>query len=147
MDRGPEAITWKTLVGFAALAALLALFAAPIALWVGPSGWPLVLRIALSAILAVIACRLLAVIKVAALVGYQTPAEIALQPRVTEVQVDQLMLQLVKETRPGLWQVSPALWQRVQSLCGRRGVAVPDEPARPSRQVVERIIQHLEETT
>lgn len=148
MDRGPEAITGKTLAGFAALAALLAALATPVALWVGPSGQGLVVRIAVAAFVAVIAYRLLAVIKAAALVGHQTPAEIALQPRATEVEVDALMQQLMKETRLGLWQVSPALWQRVQSLCWRRGLAVPDEPAlRPSRQDVARIVQHLEDTT
>ena len=148
MNRGPEAITRKTLAGFVVLAALLAAIAAPIALWVGPGGQYLVVRLAVAFYVAVIAYRLLTVIKAAALVGHLTPAEIALQPRVTEVTVDPLMLQLVKETRPGLRQVSHALWQRVQSLCRRRGLPVPDEPAvHHSRQDVERIIQHLEDTT
>ena len=148
MDRGPEAISSKTLAGFAALAALLAGLTTPIAIWVGPSGQGVVVRIAVAAFVAVIAYRLLAVIKAAALVGHQTPAEIALLPRATEVEVDALMQQLVKEARPGLRPVSAALWQRVQSLCWRRGVAVPDEQLvlRPSRQDLSRIIQHLEDT-
>jgi hypothetical protein len=148
MDRGPEAISKKTLAGFAVLAALVTALATPIAAWVGPGGQGLVVRIAVSCFAAVIAHRLLSVIKAGALVGNQTPAEIALQPRATEVEVDALMLQLVKETRPGLRQVSSALWQRVQSLCCRRGVAVPDEPAlRPSRKDIARIIRHLEDST
>ena len=147
MDRGPEAITGKTLAGFAALGVLLGGLATPIALWVGPGGQGVVVRIAVAAFIAVIALRLMTVIKAAALVGHQTPAEIALQPRAAEVELDAVMLALVKETRFGPRPVSAALWQRVQSLCWRRGVDVPDEPVRPSRQDVARIIQQLEETT
>lgn len=148
MDRGPEALTGKTLAGFVVLALLLAVLATPIAVWVGADGQGVVVRIAVACFVAVIAHRLLAVIKAAALVGHQTPAEVALQPRGSAVEVDAVMLQIVRETRPGLRQVSPALWQHVQSLCRRRGVTVPDEPAlRASRRDVARIIQHLEDTT
>ena len=144
----PEALTWKTLAGFAALAVVLGLFATPIGLWAGPSGQPVVVRIAAALFSAVAAHRLIRIIHAAALVGRQTPADIVLRPHVAAVEVDPLLEQLLKDTRTGIGLriVTPGLRQRVQELCHRRGVATAGQPARlHSWQEVERIVQHLED--
>jgi len=146
----PEAVTGKTLAGFTVLAIVLGLFAAPIALWVGPSGQPTVLRITVALFCAVIAHRLISVIKASALVGQQTSLDIAERPQVASVQVDPLLVELAKEMRPGvgLRIVTPALWERVQQLCLHRGVSAADKPAsRRTWQDIERIVQQLEDAT
>ena len=146
----PEAVTGKTLAGFTVLAIVLGLFAAPIALWVGPSGQPTVLRITVALFCAVIAHRLISVIKASALVGQQTSLDIAERPQVASVQVDPLLVELAKEMRPGvgLRIVTPALWERVQQLCLHRGVSTADKPAsRRTWQDIERIVQQLEDAT
>jgi hypothetical protein len=147
---GPEAVTGKTLAGFAVLAVVLSLFAAPIALRVGSAGQPVVVRVAAALFCAVVAYRLILIIHAATLLGQQTPADIALRPHAATVEVDLLLAQLVKETRPGIGLriVTPGLWQRVQELCRRRGVGTAGQPAQlHSWQEVERIVQHLEDTT
>jgi hypothetical protein len=150
MERTPEAVTGKTLAGFIVLAMVLGLFAAPIALWVGPSGQPTVLRITVALFCAVVAHRLICVIKEAALVGQQTSLDIAERPHFPSVQVDPLLAKLAKEMRPGIGLriVTPALWERVQQLCLERGVSAADKPAsRRDWQDIERIIQQLEDAT
>jgi hypothetical protein len=146
----PEAVTRKTLAGFAVLAAVLGLLATPIALWVGPSGEPVVVRIAAALFCAVVAHRLIRIIHAAALVGQQTPADMVLRPHVDAVEVDPLLAQLVKETRTGFGVriVTPRLWQRVQELCHRRGLGTAGQSAQlHSWQELERIVQHLEDAT
>ena len=146
----PEALTWKTLAGFAALAVVLGLFATPIGLWAGPSGQPVVVRIAAALFGAVVAHRLIRIIHAAALVGHLTPADIVLRPHVEAVEVDPLLQQLVKDTRTGIGLriVTPGLWQRLQELCRQRGVDTTGPPARLHFwQEVERIVQHLEDAT
>jgi len=150
MERTPEAVTGKTPAGFIVLAMVLGLFAAPIALWVGPSGQPTVLRIAVALFCALIAHRLIRVIKEAALVGQQTSLDIAAQPLLPSVQVDPLLARLAKEVRPGIGlRIDiPALWERVQQLCLQRGLSTADKPAsRHSWQDIERIIKRLEDAT
>ena len=150
MKRVPEAVTGKTLAGFAVLAVVLGSIAAPIALWVGRAGQPTVVRVTTAFFSAVIAYRLITVIKVVALVGRDTPAEIALQPHVQATQVDPLLAQLVKEMRQrfGLRIVTPALWERVQRLSLQRGAIITDQPvSRRTVQEVKRIIQDLEDAT
>src|SRR5215472_135844 len=118
MPHAPEAVTGKTLVGFAVLAVVLGLFAAPIALWVGPTGQPMVLRIAAAFFCIVISYRLIGVIKSAALLRQQTVADITKRQRVAPPQVDPLLGELAKEIRRGIGVrvVTPALWERVQRL-------------------------------
>jgi hypothetical protein len=150
MERTPEAVTGKTLAGFIVLATVLGLFAAPIALWVGPSGQPTVLRITVALFCAVIACRLIRVVKEAALVGQQTLLDIAEHPHIPSVQVDPLLTRLAKEMRPGIGLRidTTALWERVEQLCLQRGVSTADMPASGrSQQDIERIIQQLEDAT
>jgi hypothetical protein len=150
MVHAPEAVTGKTLAGFAALAVVLSLFAALIALWVGPSGQPVVVRIAAALFCAVVTHRLIRIVHAAALIGQQTPADIALRPHVAAVEVDPLLAQLVKETRTGIGMriVTPGLWQRVQELCRRHGVGTAGQPVQfHSWQEVEHIVEHLEDAT
>ena len=146
----PDAVTRKTLAGFAVLAAILGLFATLIALWVGPIRQPVVVRIAAALFCALVAHRLIRIVRAAARVGQQTPADIALRPHVAAVEIDPLLAQLVKETRTGIGVriVTPRLWQRVQELCHRRGLATDGQPAQfHSWQELERIVQHLEDAT
>jgi hypothetical protein len=150
MQHTPEAVTGKTLAGFAVLATVFGLFAAPIALWVGPAGQPAVIRITAAFFCAVIAYRLISVIKATALVGQQTPLEVAESPQAASVQVDPLLATLTKEMRrgTGLRIVTPALWERVEQLCLQRGVSTSDKPAsRRTWQDIERILQRLEDAT
>jgi hypothetical protein len=154
MEPGSERITWKTIVGWLVLAAFIALFATPIAIWVGPGGQPAVVRIAAGFFCAVIVYRLVVVIRAAALIGQITPAEIAMQPRRIHVQIDPSLAGLVKELPGGLWWtvLTPALWTRLLRLCQQRGVAPPPElmpqsDRHPTRQDAERLIDFLEEST
>jgi hypothetical protein len=150
MEHTPEAVTGKTLAGFAVLAMVLGLFAAPIALWAGPAGQPTVIRITAALFCAVIAHRLICVIREAALVGQRTSLDIAERPHLPSVQVDPLLARLAEEMRPGIGLRidTSALWERVQQLCLQRGVSTADEPAsRRSWQEIERIMQQLEDAT
>lgn len=148
MASEPEAVTGKTLAGFAVLTVTIGLIAAPIGLWVGPAWEPLVVRIAAAFFCAVVAHRLIVVIKAAALVGLETPADVTLRPHVETVQVDPLLVQLAREVHPGigLRLVTPALWDRVRELCLRHGLPPEDQPmSGRAFQDVERIIQRLED--
>jgi hypothetical protein len=150
MKRVPEAVTGKTLVGFAVLAVVLGLIAAPIALWVGRAGQPTVVRLTTAFFCAIIAYRLTSVIKAIAFVGRDTSLDIALQPRVETAQVDPLLAQLANEMRQrfGLRIVTSALWERVLRLSLQRGVIIADQPvSRRTAQEVKRIIQDLEDAT
>ena len=44
MEPNPERITWLTFIGWLVLALIIAMFAAPIALWVGAASQPIVIR-------------------------------------------------------------------------------------------------------
>lgn len=150
MEHTPETVTGKTLAGFTVLGMVLGLFAAPIALWVGPAGQPTVLRITVALYCAVIAYRLICAIKAEALVGQQTSLDIAERPHLPSVQVDPLLARLAKEMRPGIGLRidTSTLWERLQQLCLQRGVSTADEPAsRRSWQDIERIIKQLEDAT
>ena len=154
MDRGPERITWKTIIGWFVLAILIALVAAPVSIWVGPAGQPIVVRFAVAVFCAVIVYRLAVVIREAALVGQMTPAEIAMQPRKVEVQTDPLLTGLASELRGRIWWhvAAPALWAHLLQLCQRRGAVPPaellPEPGHhPTWQDAERMIHFLEDAT
>jgi hypothetical protein len=148
MNHTPEAVTGKTLAGFAVLAMVFGFLATPIALWVGPAGQPIVLRITVALFCAVIAYRLVSVIKAVSLVGQRTSLDIAECPQTASVQVDPLLAELAKEMRPniGLRIVTPALWERVQQLYLQRGVGAADKQAsRCTWQDLERVVQKLED--
>jgi hypothetical protein len=153
MEHGPEPITWRTMVGFLVLAAVLGMFATPIAVWVGPTGRPIVVRLAAAAFCAVFAYRLMIVVRGAAMIGQMSAADVALQPYDAAVRVDPLLARLANELRTNLrWRVvTPALWARLQQLCRQRGAAVPVEfqqqPGHRTWQDVERVLQFLEDAT
>jgi hypothetical protein len=153
MEHGTEPITWRTMVGFLALAVVIGMFATPIALWVGPSGQPVVARFAAAVFCAVVAYRLVVVVRGAAMIGQMSAADVALQPYDATVRVDPLLVLLANELRTNLrWRVvTPALWTRLQQLCRQRGAAVPVElqqqPRHPTWQDVERVLRFLEDAT
>ena len=66
MEPNPERITWLTFIGWLVLALVVAMFAAPIALWVGAAGRTTVIRIAVAIFCACIVQRLLLLIRHAA---------------------------------------------------------------------------------
>ena len=153
MGHSPESITWRTMVGFLVLAVVIGMFATPIAIWVGPTGQPVVARLAAAVFCAVVLYRLVVVVREAAMIGQLSSAEVALQPYDATVQADPLLTRLVYELRTNLrWRVvTPALWMRLEQLCRQRGVAVPVElqqqPGYRTWQDVERMIEFLENAT
>ena len=150
---GPEPITWRTLVGFLVLAVVIGMFATPIALWVGPAGRPIVVRLAASVFCAAVVYRLVVAVRAAAMIGQMSAADVALQPYDATVRVDPLLTRLANELRTNLrWRVvTPDLWTRLQQLCRQRGAAVPlelqQQPEQRTWQDVERMIQFLEDAT
>ena len=150
---GPEPITWRTLVGFLVLAVVIGMFATPIALWVGPAGRSIVVRLAASVFCAAVVYRLAVVMRAAAMIGQMSAADVALQPYDATVRVDPLLTRLANELRTNLrWRVvTPDLWTRLQQLCRQRGAAVPlelqQQPEQRTWQDVERMIQFLEDAT
>ena len=96
---GPEPITWRTLVGFLVLAVVIGMFATPIALWVGPAGRPIVVRLASSVFCAAVVYRLAVVMRAAAMIGQMSAADVALQPYDATVRVDPLLTRLANELR------------------------------------------------
>ena len=75
MERNPERITWLTYIGWLVLALVIAMFAAPIALWVGAGGQPTVIRIAVAIFCACIVQRLLLLVRHAAAIDEVPQAE------------------------------------------------------------------------
>ena len=63
MEPNPERITWLTFIGWLVLALVIAMFATPIALWVGAANQPTVIRIAIAIFCACIVQRLLLLIR------------------------------------------------------------------------------------
>jgi hypothetical protein len=153
MGQNPESITWRTMVGFLALAVVIGMFATPIALWVGPTGRPVVARLAAAVFCAVVLYRLVIVVREAAMIGQMSSADVALQPYDATVRTDPLLMRLANELRTNLrWRVvTPALWMRLEELCRQRGAAVPlelqQQPGHRTWQDVERVLQFLEDAT
>ena len=153
MEHSSEAITWRTTIGFLMLGVVIGTFATPIALWVGPPGQPVVARLATAVFCAVVAYRLVVVVRGAARIGQMSSAEVALRPYDATVQADPLLTRLVNELPTNLcWRVvTPAAWMRLEQLCRQRAVAVPVELQQRlghrAWQNVERVIQFLEDAT
>src|SRR5690349_21112819 len=124
----PERITWLTFIGWLVLALVIAMFAAPIALWVGAGGRPTVIRIAVAIFCACIVQRLLLLIRHAAAIDEVTQADRAIGPPRGSVTTDPLLTELAKDLRWGGWYfVPPALWERLQGLCHARRTVLPPE--------------------
>jgi hypothetical protein len=153
MEHNREPITWRTMVGFLVFAAVAGVIATPIALWVGPTGSPVVVRLAAALFCAAVVYRLVVVVRGAAMIGQMSSADVALQPYDVTVQADPLLTRLANELRTNLrWRVvTPALWMRLEQLCRQRGASVPVEfqrqPGHRTWQDVERMIRFLENVT
>ena len=144
----PERITWVTIIGWLLLGALLAAVATPIALWVGPAGQPVVIRLAVAVLGAVIVARLVQMIRQAAMLDQLSPAETATTQTGVPAPTDPVLTELARELR---WRhlyrwITPALWERLQHHCRLRGVtAAISAGERPSWQEAERIVRSLEQ--
>jgi hypothetical protein len=151
MEPNPERITWLTFVGWFALALIIAMFATPIALWVGAAGQPTVIRIAVAMFCACVAHRLLLLIRRAARIDEVPEADRATSPSVGPVTTDPLLTELAKDLRWGGWHFVPvALSMRLRRLCHDRGTALPPDlmPSsgrRPTWAEAERTIRFLKE--
>src|SRR5215470_16310233 len=111
MKHNPERITWLTFIGWLVLALVIAMFATPIALWVGAAGQPIVIRIAVAIFCACIVQRLLLLIRHAAMVDRMTQAENATRPSAGYVTTEPLLTELAKDLRWGGWYFLPgSLW-------------------------------------
>jgi hypothetical protein len=151
MEPNPERITWLTFMGWLVLALVIAMFAAPIALWVGAASQPTVIRIAVAIFCACIVQRLLALMRHATAVDQMPQADRATRPSVGSVTTDPLLTDLAKDLRWGGWYfVPPALWIRLQGLCHGRGIVLPPElmpkpNRRPTWAEAERVARFLED--
>jgi len=143
----PERITWVTITGWLVLGALLAALAAPIALWVGPAGQPVVIRIAVAVLGAVIVSRLMQMIRQAAMLDQLTQAEAATMQADVQVVTDPTLTELARELR---WRhlqrrITPVLWERLQHHCRLRGLAAPSSHERPTWHEAERTVRSLDQ--
>jgi hypothetical protein len=151
MQPNPERITWLTCIGWLVLALVIAMFAAPIALWVGAAGQPIVIRIAVAIFCACIVQRLLLLIRHAAAIDEVPQAHRATRPWVDSVTTDPLLTNLARDLRWGGWYFVPtALWSRLQGICRDRGTVLP--PAlmprsgrRPTWAEAERMLRFIED--
>ena len=151
MEPNPERITWLTFIGWLVLALVVAMFAAPIALWVGAAGQPTVIRIAVAIFCACIVQRLLLLIRHAAAIDQVPQADLAIRPSVGSVTTDPLLTDLAKDLRWGGWYfVPPALWTRLRGLFHVHGTVLPPElmpksGRRPTWAEAERTMRFLED--
>jgi len=151
MRPNPERITWLTLIGWLVLALVIAMFATPIALWVGAAGRPTVIRIAVAIFCACFVQRLLVLIRHAAAIDQAPLADRATMPSVESVTTDPLLTDLAKDLRWGGWYfVPPALWTRLQALCHAHWSVLPPElmpksGGRPTWAEAERTVRFLED--
>jgi len=151
MQPNPERISWLTIIGWLVLALVIALFAVPIALWVGAAGQPAVIRIAVAIFCACIVKRVFLLIRHAAAIGEVPPSNHATMPPVRSVTTDPLMTALAKDLRwHGWYFVPPALWARLRGLCHDRGTVLPPElmprpGRRPTWAEAERTVRFLED--
>jgi hypothetical protein len=151
MDPQSERITWKTLVGFLFLAAFIAMVAAPIVLWVGGQGRPIVIRLAVAGFCAVVLGRLARVLREDAGIGQGSAAERALEPHPVPAYLDPLLARLAQELRIGLrWhEVPKSIQERLRQMSIARTGQVPPElePGLGQRvmwQDVERVVDAME---
>ena len=150
MKQNPERITWLTFIGWLVLALVIAIFAAPIGLWVGAAGQPMVIRIAVAIFSACIVHRLLLLIRHAAAIDDEPQADRATRPSVESVTTDPVLTDLAKDLRWGGWYfVPPALWTRLQGLCRDRETllppgVMPQSGRRPTWTEAERTVHFLE---
>jgi hypothetical protein len=151
MQSNPERITWLTFIGWLVLALVIAMFAVPIALWVGAAGQPTVIRVAVAIFCAFIFKRVFLLIRHAAAIDEVPPSHDATMPSVRSVTTDPLMTELAKDLRwRGWYFFPPALWTRLQGLCRRRGTVLPPElmpgsGRRPTWAEAERMVRFLED--
>lgn len=151
MKHNLERITWLTLVGWLVLAVVIAVFAAPIALWVGAAGQPTVIRIAIAIFCACIVQRLLRLIRHAAAISEEPQADLATRPAVEPVTTDPLLTDLAKDLGWGGWYFVPhALWMRLQGFRHARETVGSPEPMpmsgrRPTWKEAERTVRFLED--
>ena len=151
MEPNPERITWLTFTGWLVLALVIAMFAAPIALWVGAGGQPIVIRIAVAIFCACVVQRLLLLIRHAAAIDQVPEAYRATRLSVGPVTTDPLLTDLAKDLRWGGWYfIPPALWMRLHRLCHDRGTVLPPElmpkpGRRPTWAEAERTVRFLED--
>jgi hypothetical protein len=151
MGPNPERITWLTVIGWLVLALVIAMFAAPIALWVGATGQPTVIRIAVAIFCACAVQRLLLLIRRAAAIDEVPQADYATKLSVGSVTTDPLLTDMAKDLRWGGWYFVPrALWMRLQDLCHDRGTVLPPElmpksGRRPTWAEAERTVRFIED--
>jgi len=151
MPSNPERITWLTFIGWLVLALVIAMFAVPIALWVGAAGQPTVIRIAVAIFCACIVKRLFLLIRRAAAIDEVPPSNHATMPAPGSVPTDPLLTELAKELRwRGWYFVPPTLWMRLQGLCHEREAMLPPElmprtGRRPTWAEAERMVRFLED--
>ena len=151
MQPNPERITWLTFIGWLVLALVIAMFAAPIALWVGAAGQPTVIRIAVAIFCACIVKRLFLLIRHAAGIDEVSQADQVTRPSVGSVTTDPLLTELTKDLRWGGWYFVPnPLSTRLQRLCHDRGTVLPPElmprsGRRPTWAEAERTVRFLED--
>jgi hypothetical protein len=110
----------------------------------------MVIRIAVAIFCACIVQRLLLLIRHAAAIAQEPPADRATRPSVGSVTTDPLLTELAKDLRWGGWyRVPPALWTRLQGLCRDRGTVLPPElmprSGRPTWAEAERTVRFLED--
>jgi hypothetical protein len=151
MEPRSERITWRTLLGFLALAVAIAAVAIPTAVWFDSSTRPVVIRFAVTLFTAVVLFRLVRVVREDARVDEKSQADLATVPRAVHVALDPLLLRLVSELRISVrWYVVPgALLERLRALSmqqiGRLPTELVPQPGRrPTWQDIERVVENLE---
>jgi hypothetical protein len=151
MPPDPDRITWLTVVSWLVLALIIAMFAVPIALWVGATGQPTVIRIAVAIFCACIIKRLYPLIRRAAAIDEVPSSNHAVMPSAKPVTTDPLLTELARDLRwRGWYFVPPALWTRLRGLCDSHGTAFPPElmprsGRRPTWADAERAVRFLED--
>ena len=151
MRANPERITWLTCIGWLVLALVIAMFAVPIARWVGDAGQPTVIRIAVAIFCACIVKRVFLLIRHAAGIDEVPPSNHATTPSMRSVTTDPLLTDLARDLRwRGWYFVPPALWTRLLRLCHERETVFPPElmprsGRRPTWAEAERTVRFLED--
>jgi len=154
MDQQSERITWGTLAGFLAFAALIAVVAGPTSIFVGGGGRPIVIRLAVGLFCTVVLFRLARVVRGEAGIEEGSQVDLAMEPKVMSLQLDPALLRLARELPIFLrWHVvPPGLQDRLRQLSTQRTGRIPPEfvsgPGhRVTWQDAERIVDFLERAT
>jgi hypothetical protein len=109
MEREAEAITWRTLAGFSALAVLIGIVAAPVALWIGGAGRVIVIRLAVALFCAVVCARLVRGLRARANIGEPSDLDRASVPRAEPAVLDPLLRRVLADLPIGWrWRPVPA---------------------------------------